>query len=64
MACFLSLPLGLGAIAMGVHSLNRSKRHPDLFTGRGYAIAGIVCGAISVLLTAVFLLGMVALTKM
>ena len=28
--------------------------HPDLFTGRSYAIAGIVCGSISVFLTVVF----------
>lgn len=53
--CLLGLPFGVGAIGMGVHSLKRCKAHPDLFTGRSYAIAGIVCGSISVLLTVAFL---------
>lgn len=50
--CMLSIPLGIGVIAMGVHALRKIDRHPDLYTGRGFAVAGIVCGVISLVGTA------------
>jgi hypothetical protein len=53
--CLLSLPLGFGAVAMGFFSLKRNKQHPDLYTGDGFAIAGIVLGGLSLLATVGFL---------
>jgi hypothetical protein len=51
----LSALLGLGAIGLGAASYRHIRRSPaqsDRRTGRGFAIAGISCGAAGVALTA------------
>jgi hypothetical protein len=55
MICFIGVPFAAGSIAMGVHHVKRCNRHPDLYTGKGLAIAGAVCGAVSLTISALFL---------
>ncbi len=46
---------GIPAIITGLMALNRARLQPAEYGGRGFAIAGIVMGAISILLTLVSL---------
>jgi hypothetical protein len=45
--CSLALILAPAALITGVMAKNRADKQPDLYTGRGMAIGGIVMGAIS-----------------
>ena len=51
----LMLIAGIPAIIAGLMALNRSRRRPAEYGGRGLAIAGIVMGAVSIMLTLVWL---------
>lgn len=53
--CFIGFPFSIGAIAMGLHHAKRCRRYPDLYTGRGLAIAGAVCGGASLAATMLIL---------
>ena len=54
-----SLPLGIAACVMGGIALSRIKAQPQMYGGKGLALAGAICGAISILLGILFLaLGM------
>ena len=53
-SCLLVIT-GLPAIITGLMALNRARRQPAEYGGRGFAIAGIVMGAIGILLTLVAL---------
>ena len=53
MICFIGLPFAVGSIAMGVHHAKRCTKYPDLYTGRGLAIAGAICGGLSLTISAV-----------
>jgi hypothetical protein len=55
MICFIGVPFAVGSIAMGVHHTKRCNEKPDLYTGKGLAIAGAVCGACSLAISALFL---------
>lgn len=46
---FVSLPLAIGAVATGIIALSQLKDAPQQ-QGRGQAIAGIACGAFSLVL--------------
>jgi len=51
--------LGVGAITsvvLGAIALNRIKKEPAAYGGKGMAIAGIITSAVSLLLTAMFLI--------
>lgn len=52
--CSLGLLLGPAAMITGFISLSQIKNKPDAYTGRGFAIAGIVTGS-------VFLLGYIVI---
>jgi hypothetical protein len=55
MICFIGVPFAVGSIAMGVHHTRRCNKYPDLYTGKGLAIAGAVCGAMSLVISALTL---------
>ena len=46
LCCYLGVISGPVAIALGIYSLNQIKNEPDKFTGRPFAIAGIVMGTL------------------
>ena len=50
---FVCLLLGIVAIITGIIAINRASSAPHLHGGRGMAIAGLVCGSVSLLLTPV-----------
>jgi hypothetical protein len=55
----LSLPLGIAACVMGGIALSRIKAAPHIYGGKGLALGGAICGAISILLAiALLALGM------
>src|ERR1044072_3658278 len=45
--CFGPLP-GIAALIMGLVALSQIKREPDKFTGKPFATAGVIVGAVSV----------------
>jgi len=47
--CYGGLWLGLPALIVGVIGMRQADNMPDLYTGRGMAIAGIVMGTVSML---------------
>jgi hypothetical protein len=54
-----SLPLGIAACVMGGIALSKIKAQPQMYGGKGLALAGAICGAISIIMGIVFLaLGM------
>ena len=55
MICFIGVPFAVGSIAMGVHHAKRCNVHPELYTGKGLAIAGAVCGGVSLAISALTL---------
>jgi hypothetical protein len=55
----LSLPLGIAACVMGGLALSKIKAAPQMYGGKGLALGGAICGAISILMAIAFLaLGM------
>jgi len=44
--CYLGVITGPVAMGMGIFSLIQIKNHPDKFTGKPFAITGIVTGAV------------------
>ena len=46
LCCYLGVISGPVAIGLGIYSLNQIKNEPDKFTGKPFAIAGIVMGAL------------------
>jgi hypothetical protein len=55
----LSLPLGIAACVMGALALSKIKAAPQMYGGKGLALGGAICGAISILMAIAFLaLGM------
>lgn len=57
--CYFGIILGTIAVVFGHLSLGKIKREPQL-GGKGMAIAGLVCGYISIAVTVVF--GIIMLT--
>ena len=54
-----SLPLGVAACVMGGLALSKIKAQPQMYGGKGMALAGAICGAVSILVGIAFLaLGM------
>jgi competence protein ComGC len=53
---FFGFFLGIGALVMGVMAYGRVTRAPDRWTGEGLAIAGIVLGALGVVIGGIVLL--------
>src|SRR5262245_30585351 len=45
------------AIVLGVIAIGRIKKEPAIYGGKGMAIGGIITSAVSLLLTAVFVMG-------
>jgi hypothetical protein len=59
----LSVLAAIAALSLGQYGLSQVRRAYGRVTGRGVAIAGIVCGLIGLILTvAAFLLGVAAAT--
>ncbi len=54
--CYLGVITGPVAIGLGIYSLVQIKNYPDKFTGKPFAITGIVTGAIYFLGIALFIL--------
>jgi len=54
--CYLGVITGPVAIGLGIYSLNQIKNYPDKFSGKPFAITGIVTGAIYFLGLALFIL--------
>ena len=52
---FFGLILGPLAIVFGIISLNKVKKQPKVYAGKGMAIAGIVIGAIALVWSIVWL---------
>ena len=50
---FLALPIGVGAVTTGIIGLTQGKADPGQ-SGRGQAIAGIVCGVLAMVLPILF----------
>lgn len=48
--CFVGFILGPAAIAMGAVSLSRISKDPARYQGKNFAIAGIILGALTVLM--------------
>ena len=46
LCCYLGVISSPVAIGLGIYSLNQVKNSPDKFTGRPFAIAGIVMGTL------------------
>ncbi len=51
----LNVFFGIAAIAIGIRSLIDINRHPDKYEGAGFAVAGIVLGALPIVF---FLIGL------
>ncbi len=54
--CYLGVITGPVAIGLGIYSLIQIKNFPDKFTGKPFAITGIVTGALYFLGLALFIL--------
>jgi len=54
--CYLGVITGPVAIGLGIYSLIQIKNYPDKFTGKPFAITGIVTGALYFLGLALFIL--------
>jgi hypothetical protein len=46
-----SLPLAIAACVMGGVALSKVKAQPQIYGGKGMALAGLICGIIAVLLS-------------
>ncbi len=56
---FLSMPVGLAAVVLGILAMNKVKQEPHLYTGAPLAIGGLVTGGLGLLLAILMLaLGM------
>ena len=56
---FISIPLAIAAIATGAVALVQFRSEPARYTGKGMALAGLICGICVLLLTIlVFALGL------
>ena len=54
-----SMPLGIAAAVMGGIALSKAKAQPQLYGGKGMALAGIICGGVAIVFAIVMLaLGM------
>ena len=51
-----SIPFAVSAIIMGFIALSQIKKDPDRYTGKGMAIAGIICGFCAIALTLAYTL--------
>ena len=56
LCCYLGVVSGPVAIVLGIYSLNQIKNNPDKFTGKPFAIAGIVMGALYFVFVALIIL--------
>jgi len=54
--CYLGVITGPVAIGLGIYSLIQIKNYPDKFTGKPFAITGIVTGALYFLGLALFII--------
>jgi hypothetical protein len=45
--CYAGVPLGIGALITGFIGFNNTNKNPMQYGGRGFAIAGMIMGAIS-----------------
>ncbi len=58
--CCYGFPFGIAAAITGYIGMNNANNNPTVFTGRGFAIAGLTLGIINIALTIVILLIMLA----
>jgi hypothetical protein len=56
LCCYLGVISSPVAICLGIYSINQIKNSPDKFTGRPFAIAGIVMGTLYFLFVALIIL--------
>ena len=55
--CYGGIPLGAGAIIVGVVALNNEKSDPTNYGGKSMAIAGIVTGAVGFAISIMIVIG-------
>jgi hypothetical protein len=53
----VGLPLAILGLVFGIKSLRKIKRNPELYKGKGFAIASIVLGVLGIVGT-ILLIGM------
>lgn len=53
---FLSIPIAIAAVIMGIIGINKINSEPHLYSGKGLAIGGIVTGGIAVIFGIVMLI--------
>lgn len=54
-----SMPFGIAACVMGGIALSKAKAQPQVYGGKGMAVAGLICGIVAILFAIVMLaLGM------
>jgi hypothetical protein len=56
----ISIPLGAAAAITGYMGMNNANNNPSQFGGKGLAVAGMICGAISLVVGAFWLLLIIA----
>lgn len=49
------IPLGIAAMVCGIIGLNQMSKNPETYKGRGFAIVGIVVGAVAVVVVLAYL---------
>jgi rRNA maturation protein Nop10 len=54
--CCFGLLTGIPAVILGFMAINREKSNPELYGGRGMAIAGIILGGVGFLFTILYII--------
>ncbi len=62
--CYLGIPLGAGAIITGFIGYRNANNEPDIYGGSGLAMAGMIVGGLSMLLSIGYLIFAVVITAM
>lgn len=53
---FLSIPIAIAAVIMGIIGINKINREPHIYSGKGLAIGGIVTGGVALVFGVVMLI--------
>jgi hypothetical protein len=53
---FVSIPLAIAAVILGVIGMNKVNAEPNIYTGKGLAIGGIVTGGVAVIFGIIMLI--------
>ncbi len=53
---FVSIPLAIAAVVLGVIGMNKVNAEPNIYTGKGLAIGGIVTGGVAIIFGIIMLI--------